>query len=242
MTYYVVARQRVGGIGGVRFAAPIPPCLGANYLGESSPFGSTLGDSQTGITISFGDCVTDNTILLLSLDVLQIPGAATTCCPLQIVPDPNEPSGAVIFMSCALEESPAEGRLGWLNDDGTCEIQQPPIHPSPATGATNVPLPVLLAWETPIPMLCETPQIIIQHAVFLGTTTSPPPVAQRVDPPYDPGPLLPGTTYYWRVNADAGVSEAMSPIWSFRTEEANGVHKRTWGAIKAFFGDPGRQK
>jgi len=234
-TYYVVARQRAGGIAGVRFSAPLPACLGATWVEETSPFTGITGDSQTGVTIDFGGCVGANAILLLSLHVIHAPGAGTACCLMEILPDPAEPSGDVIYMSCDSYQHPAHARVAWLNEDHTCEIQQPPRSPSPANNTAGVAAPVVLSWASPLPLWCEEPAYNLEHTVYLGTSPDPPMIADHVQPPLNAGPLLPGTTYYWKVYAYTGISSATSQVWTFTTAPAVGAHTSTWGGIKALF-------
>ncbi|RKX25336.1 MAG: hypothetical protein DRP45_06145 [Candidatus Zixiibacteriota bacterium] len=56
------------------------------------------------------------------------------------------------------------------------------------------------------------------YNVYFGTTSAPPVVATSLtDTIYNPGPLLPGTTYYWAVAASTRTGFARSQTWSFVT-------------------------
>jgi len=61
----------------------------------------------------------------------------------------------------------------------------------------------------------------IMHQVYFGT--DPDQVANAAGAPlvmdvgYDPGPLTPGTTYYWRVDEFYGTETVKGPVWSFST-------------------------
>lgn len=124
----------------------------------------------------------------------------------------------------------------WLEGDDSCAPVDAPSNPSPADGATDVPLNATLTCELHeaeyfsacVPLGYEW------AAVDFGTTPDPPPAGVL---PYAPRGLVPGTTYHWRVNhkyfAAAVVS---SPVWSFTTTTTpNPTEASTWGRIKAFY-------
>jgi hypothetical protein len=83
--------------------------------------------------------------------------------------------------------------------------------PSPADGSTNQPITSTLDWA-------DSPGAS-SYDVYFGTTTSPLFVANVAVSTYDPGPLVEGTTYYWKIVAyDAGgTCSSTSPVWSFTT-------------------------
>ncbi|MEM1041117.1 MAG: LamG-like jellyroll fold domain-containing protein [Bacteroidota bacterium] len=81
--------------------------------------------------------------------------------------------------------------------------------PNPADGAANVPTNTRLAW---------TPGGgAVSHVVYFGTTSTPPQVAETDDPLYDPGPLDPETTYFWRADEVNPAGTTEGPVWSFTT-------------------------
>jgi hypothetical protein len=232
--YYVVAVPFGDGLTGVQFAAPLPPCAGASYIGETVVPGLfSIGNSQSGIAIALGACRTEPAVVLMTIRVGFAPGTAT-CCPWPVVADPSAPGGNVIATACHFVEIPATALTAWLNDDGSCE-HPAPDNPSPANGAADVPLPVEPSWDEHRPNYCGDPMYTLDHNVYFGTEPDPPLAAQQQDPPYDPGSLQPNTTYYWRVEAFTGLSQASSPVWSFTTPQPLAVEKTTWGAIKALF-------
>jgi len=61
----------------------------------------------------------------------------------------------------------------------------------------------------------------IMHQTYFGTDADQ--IANAADAPLvtdiglDPGPLEPGTTYYWRVDEFYGVDTVKGPVWSFST-------------------------
>ncbi len=82
--------------------------------------------------------------------------------------------------------------------------------PAPADGATNASS-VELSW---------TPgKGAIMHNVHYGTDPAAllPVQMMSMETSYDPGPLDPDTTYYWRVDEFAGAVTNPGPVWSFST-------------------------
>jgi hypothetical protein len=79
--------------------------------------------------------------------------------------------------------------------------------------------------------------------LYFGTAQDPPLVAESefcvpscFTNPYDPGPLLPETTYYWKVvhhGTDDVVAE--SDLWSFTTGLPVNVEAAGWTQLKEFY-------
>ena len=114
--------------------------------------------------------------------------------------------------------------------------QQPPSHPSPADGATRVPTNTRLRWVSSIAPLARCTLGTFQHDVFFGTTPLPPLVHPMYEGnTYDPGPLSPYTTYYWRVAAGSDGGYASGPVWSFTTGPAVAAEPTSWSTVKALF-------
>ena len=93
-----------------------------------------------------------------------------------------------------------------------------PSNPSPADGATNVNLNVVLSWSGGDP-----DGDTVNYDVYFGTTTPPPKiVSNQSATTYNPGTLNHGTKYYWKIVAwdNYGLSTS-GPIWSFTTKINN---------------------
>ncbi|MHC4570122.1 MAG: hypothetical protein ACYTE3_30735, partial [Planctomycetota bacterium] len=82
--------------------------------------------------------------------------------------------------------------------------------PSPADGASNA-VSLELSW---------TPgKDAIMHDVYYGTDPAALPEVSKMQmgTTYDPGPLDPDTTYYWRVDEFTPAGTITGPVWSFST-------------------------
>jgi hypothetical protein len=110
-----------------------------------------------------------------------------------------------------------------------------PINPSPPDGATGVsPLGLQLSWENPGFISCVLGTEI--QNVHFGTEPNPPLVStHHSGATYDPGPLQPLETYYWRVTRSFFGQFESSPIWSFTTDQTIGVERSTWANVKSLF-------
>ncbi|UCG56616.1 MAG: hypothetical protein JSU70_17345 [Phycisphaerales bacterium] len=104
--------------------------------------------------------------------------------------------------------------------------------PSPADGATDVPITAKLAWTAG-----KSDMAPLKHHVFFGTDQAE--VADGTgdtdkgildDPTYDPGPLKAETVYYFRVNeVETDGTEREGEVWSFETVVAGpGKILRQW--------------
>jgi len=94
-----------------------------------------------------------------------------------------------------------------------------PQMPLPADGAEGVPLGTSLSWAPGA--------TAATNDVYFGTTNPPAFAASVEAAPYYPGPIEPGTTYYWQVDAVEadGTTKHSSEVWSFTatTETNNAV-------------------
>ncbi len=91
----------------------------------------------------------------------------------------------------------------------TPQVPDIPSSPSPNPGDAGVPTNATLSW---------TPAVgATWYDVYFGTSPSPSFAASTTAFTFSPGPLSPGTTYYWRVVANNAAGAASSATWSFST-------------------------
>ncbi|HEU4365181.1 MAG TPA: hypothetical protein VFT13_06915 [Candidatus Krumholzibacteria bacterium] len=104
-------------------------------------------------------------------------------------------------------------------DGAVCSVPPTaPADPTPGDGLTGVSSNQDLWWgdgDT------RCPGVAVRYAVHFGTT-SPPPFDHDNGSvkTWDPGTLLPGTTYYWTVVAEDAGGSTSGPEWSFTTAGA----------------------
>jgi len=92
-----------------------------------------------------------------------------------------------------------------------------PKNPNPANGTTNVPINKVLSWTGGDPD--SDP---VKYDVYFGTTSPPPKVtSNQTSTSYNPGTMVPVTTYYWKIIAwDSFAASTAGPIWQFTTSTA----------------------
>ena len=233
VSVYVVVTSSPG-VTGVRLTAPLPECLaGALLLSESSPFANIIGDSQTGATVDFGECLTANAfggihVLTMSLFV-PAPQQFESCCRFATQPHPSAASGSVEWRDC----------MGsWQTALPSSEIVSPWLPPEiidrqPPNAATNVGLTAALSWQV---SFCSQGLGVYWANVYFGTSPDPPLVWVNTGQ-FSVSPVLqPGTTYYWRLEvADTDAGGTLGPVWSFTTETSLATKVSTWGRIKATY-------
>ncbi len=94
------------------------------------------------------------------------------------------------------------------------------IDPSPSDSGTGTSVTVDLEWTAG--------SDATSHDVYFGT--SPPGVFQgnQTGTTFDPGPLEPNTTYYWRIDEVNDAGTTTGTVWSFTTGLEAGVDKSGW--------------
>jgi hypothetical protein len=119
MTFYIV-HVLTAEASASEFAAPVPSCMtGAVYLGESSPFGVVIGNSQTGVSIGYGSC-RSGPILLLTVR-LFVQGLSEPCCLYPVVPDPNYWEPGIWMIDCDRHMLEATSAYAVVNPTGACQ-------------------------------------------------------------------------------------------------------------------------
>lgn len=232
---------------------PQPAMTGAEFSIDGMPVGS-LFDSWTanpsslvlghplarlgGCNIAFAACQTQSTVLLFTVQLFNVsetrqdivlsvgpripPTNPNLACPVVVLCD-----APVYTARCADGTRPLV-----LNPSGTLPA---PSDPDPPDGAVGVPTQVLLMWRTSMP-LGSCVMGTVYSGVYFGTTPDPPLVRGCTDGAwYDPGPLAPDTTYYWRTVACWAGQTALGPLWRFTTSTLIGVEPATWGRVKSMY-------
>jgi hypothetical protein len=111
---------------------------------------------------------------------------------------------------CSLHPTVASSWTNALNVVIGCAVPGTPSNPSPSNGTTGVPMSLTLSWAA-----CANAN---SYDVYLGTSTSPPFVANRTSTNHAVSGLLSGTTYYWKIVAkNTCGGSTPGPVWSFTT-------------------------
>ncbi|NIO28034.1 MAG: hypothetical protein GTO29_05715 [Candidatus Latescibacteria bacterium] len=116
-----VAHINTSGSTGSRFMVVQANLACMTYVGETSPFATVMGNSQTGIEIAYGSCVVG------SFEVLTIEYAGCSspaCAALVVMPDTAATPEAVLVTDCEVPPNliVTSGGYAWINFDGTCTV------------------------------------------------------------------------------------------------------------------------
>lgn len=221
----------------IRFQAVVP--AGTIFLGDaSSGVGITIdGNSQTGVYVVVPDCAitypTGGPVGVLSITFFA--PAALPSVTWEVQPFPGESD--IGLADC--DDFPMKG-TGEYSIYCDPNFMIGPYKPNPPDGAVDVPLDPLLSFIGPANLLYLglDPQFD-DNDVACSIFVFPP------DPclfPFDPGTLLPNTTYYWlAMNVCQGCEHgdfASGDVWSFTTGDGTlSTQQSTWGYVKALYRD-----
>jgi hypothetical protein len=115
---YHVVHVNTGGAVGSMFAAPQPECFQSTYLNDTPVFPVTVGDSQKGISIAYGACLS-GTFHILDIRFFCV-GLTQQCCMYRVVGDPSRYFSDPEVTDCDLNTRMAWGWTSPINPDGYC--------------------------------------------------------------------------------------------------------------------------
>ena len=233
---FYVFHLGTNGTRGCRFRVHLPDCLNSATLIGATPYHSAVGDALSGITVDYGECVTSDVMVMRVVVLLDVP--AEDCCRVYLLPHSESSSRKAEALDCNMNPFEVPANVLIVNSSArsgcfcaACDNITPWAEsPFPPDGSSDADLDPALSWDTVDPEHVPT-----EHAVYFGTDPVPPLVADWYqDYAYDPGPLMPGTTYYWRVGVrfECGAAEAKGPVWQFTARSDVPVEATTWGRIK----------
>lgn len=111
---YIVHHNVGDGITGSRFAVPKPECLVGTYIGDAHVF-PTSGNSQTGVTIMYGDCLLTTTHVLTVK--YYVYGLTPECCWYWMQPFPGSGVPWVEESDCSYQWRWVHTGSGIINPD-----------------------------------------------------------------------------------------------------------------------------
>jgi len=111
----------------VQYTATKPACTTASYLSDTNVFSVTLGNSQTGMAIGYGACLTGD----IHVQTINLFGSGTTpaCCIYPITCHPDGVSTGscarvkIDVVDCAFVVQDAPGQSGVINSTGACTCE-----------------------------------------------------------------------------------------------------------------------
>ena len=79
-------------------------CEGAgftcDYLAETYPFPTVIGNTRTGITVGYGGCQASPILMVTMLYICD--GSSLSCSTVEVIPDPAEVTGEVVVTDCVV--------------------------------------------------------------------------------------------------------------------------------------------
>jgi hypothetical protein len=239
--WFIVAHPNdLGGMDGAEFRVTGWPAGYVHTVTANPAAAVAIGDPLgNGCNIALGSCETSETVLLYTVQTFNPGSAPSGSFAIEQHAFPSNPNFQCpvvmnTFCSPPLNTTAcASAGIAFLNQSaGT-----PPSNPSPADAAIGVALDAQLSWDAGHPgNQCAIG--IPSHRVYFGSSADPPLVGE-VDPlsntVFDPGALLPNTTYHWRIEAiDTGFGIS-GPVWSFTTTTSVAVEDLGWSLIKEMY-------
>lgn len=107
-----------------QWAAPMPACwTNAIYTGEIQPMPVDYGNTQTGISLSYGGCLY-HSILLVTVNYFVFGPPDQNCCLYPVIPDPDAPTGQIEIVDCSFVKHAGRGGIAVVNADASCSCQQ----------------------------------------------------------------------------------------------------------------------
>jgi hypothetical protein len=118
LTPYYIVHVYTSGATGCRYSAPKPACLLAQYLSDTNMFAVTIGNSQTGSSVGYGNCRV-GPILVQMLNYFTM-GTTPPCCQYWTCPDPYAESNQIEVVDCNMNLVYGHGTLGIVNARPQC--------------------------------------------------------------------------------------------------------------------------
>lgn len=119
-SFYVVHTLSPGALAS-QFMVPLPACFPGSWLSDDQPFATTIGDSQNGVVIAYGSCLS-GTIHVLTINVFAT-DVPPNCCMISVVPDPSVMSGEIEIADCSSAMVYGTGLSYPINEDCSCDCE-----------------------------------------------------------------------------------------------------------------------
>jgi hypothetical protein len=121
VSFYVV-HTGTDGATGVEFSAPLPSGFtgaGGTFLADEVQFPVYIGDSQTGLSVAYGSCLT-GPIHVATILAFSPSGTTPSCTQYPVLPHPAR--GVINVPNCdsPVGEAPGDGLIATINADAGC--------------------------------------------------------------------------------------------------------------------------
>ena len=88
------------------------------YIADSSAFPLVIGNTQTGVAVSYGGCL--NGAITVTQAIYSGLGSSPACSSIRVVPDPAAPTGQIEGVDCASVKNFPNGSVLTIKSDGNC--------------------------------------------------------------------------------------------------------------------------
>ena len=119
MVSVYVVHENNSGVTASQFRVVTGGGAGLSYISETSPHSFKLGDTQSGLSIAYGECKY-STVLIATINYFTT-GSSATCSNVRVVADFNAPTGKIEVVDCSYFRSEGIGGKLVINPDGSCD-------------------------------------------------------------------------------------------------------------------------
>ena len=81
--------------------------------------GPGRGTTMSGISLPYGECIDASNLLIATIHFFCT-GTSPACAWLEVVPDPDDPTGEISVVDCNYVQLAAVGSRLYFTDDGSC--------------------------------------------------------------------------------------------------------------------------
>jgi hypothetical protein len=127
VSVYVV-HSTSGGANGSQFIVQAGSGVALSYVGEVPAFPTTIGSTQSGISIGYVNCQYSD--FLVATINYYTTGTSSPCSVLYVAPDPASLNGYIEVVNCSSSRLEASGAKLVINSNGACDC-------GPSTQDTN---------------------------------------------------------------------------------------------------------
>jgi hypothetical protein len=117
VTVYVV-HSSANGATASQFRIESGSGVSLSYMAETSPFSIVVGNTQTGVSIAYGNCKYSD--ILVSTVSYYSAGGSSACSNIWVSPDPGALTGTIEVVNCSTSKLQATGSRLVINPNGSC--------------------------------------------------------------------------------------------------------------------------